>query len=99
MFHDRTPRRELQNVEEQLAAPQAPVPVMGTADTVPNGGSMEVKLVWVKLRKTDKKCLLILVERKNDSLQKKEKESGLVILLKGKTLIKKKDMFVFFSDF
>jgi len=40
-----------------------------------------------------------LVERKNDSLQKKEKESGLVILLKGKTLIKKKDMFVFFSDF
>ena len=40
VFHDRTPRRELQNVEEQLAAPQAPVPVMGTADTVQNGGSM-----------------------------------------------------------
>lgn len=38
MFHDRTPRRELQNVEEQLAAPQAPVPVMGTADTVPKRG-------------------------------------------------------------
>ena len=78
MFHDRTPRRELQNVEEQLAAPQAPVPVMGTADTVRNGGSMEVKLVRVKLRKTDN-MFVDFVERKNDSLQKKEKESGLVI--------------------
>ena len=72
---------------------------MGTADTVPKRGFDGGEIGSGEASENGEKMFVDFGWKEKWFPPKKEKESGLVILLKGKTLIKKKDMFVFFSDF